>query len=108
MEKKKQYEAFYAGYTYTTPLTYWTATEEVKKRMARVEVSGSKKIPAGGLPIISDGKTAYIDASDGHTAILAASGMKKSLCGFMPLIATAGLAEENMVITDPKGGATRS
>ena len=60
-------------------------------------------LKAGGVPIISDGQNVYIDDGDGHTALIACSGMKKSICGFMPLIRMLAAAKENMIITDPKG-----
>ena len=106
MAKKKQFESMYSGYVYEKPVTYWTATEDVKKHLTKVDLTRDGDIQAGGLPIISDGKTAYIDTADGHTAIIATSGMMKSICGFMPLIRTLAQSEdlpENMVITDPKG-----
>ena len=103
MAKRKQYEAFYAGYAYEKPATYWTATEDVKRRLTKVDLTCSRNIEIGGMPIISDGKIAYVDADDGHTAILAASGMKKSICCFLPLISSLARAGENMIMTDPKG-----
>lgn len=103
MAKKKQFEASYAGYVYEKPVTHWTSTEEVKSRLTKVDLTQPGDIQAGGMPIISDGKTAYIDAEDGHTALIATSGMKKSICGFMPLIRVLGQSGENMVLTDPKG-----
>lgn len=103
MAKRKQYEAAYAGYVYEKPTTHWTSTEEVKKRLTKVNLSDLSELEAGGIPIISDGKNVYIDAGDNHTVLLACSGMKKSICGFMPLIRILAAANENMVITDPKG-----
>jgi len=103
MTRKKWFEASYAGYVYEKPITHWTPTEEVMRRLTKVDLTQPGDIQAGGLPLISDGKTAYIDAEDGHTAFIATSGMKKSVCGFMPLIRVLGHSGENMVITDPKG-----
>lgn len=103
MAKEKRYEAAYAGYVYEKPVTHWTASEEVKKHLARVALGANISIEEGGIPIISEGKTAFIDAGDGHTAIIASSGMKKSICCFMPLISCLAKAGENMIITDPKG-----
>lgn len=102
MARKKRYEAAYAGYVYEKPITHWTSTEEVKKRLTKVNLSEFSELKAGGMPIISDGQNVYIDDADGHTALIACSGMKKSICGFMPLIRILAAAKENMVITDPK------
>lgn len=103
MAQKNQYKDLYAGYVYETPTTGWTATEEVKRRLTKVDLTRPDPIPAGGMPILSDGTTVYVDAEDGHTAINAISGMKKSICGFMPLIVILARACENMILTDPKG-----
>lgn len=103
MARKKQYEAAYAGYVYEKPIIHWTSTEEVKKRLTKVNLSDLSELKAGGMPIIVDGQNVYIDAEDNHTVLLACSGMKKSICGFMPLIRILAAAKENMVITDPKG-----
>lgn len=103
MARKKQYESIYSGYVHEKPTTYWTSTEEVKRRLTEVDMTQAGDIQAGGMPIISDGTTAYVDAKDGHTAIIATSGMMKSICGFMPLIRILAHSGENMVITDPKG-----
>ena len=35
MVRKRQYESAYAGYVYEKPVTYWTSTEEVKKRLIK-------------------------------------------------------------------------
>lgn len=75
----------------------------MKKRLTKVNFSDMSELKAGGMPIISDGQEVYIDDGDGHTALIACSCMKKSICGFMPLIRILAAANENMVITDPKG-----
>lgn len=103
MVRKKQYEESYAGYIYEKPITYWTSTEEVQRRPTKADLTNPESLHAGGLPVYSDGKTAYIAAEDDHTAIIAFSGMKKSICGFMLLIAVLGRAAENMIVTDPNG-----
>ena len=101
----KKHEASYTGYVYEKPMAYWTPKKEVIKQLTKVDFDKNEKIEKGGLPIISDGKTAYIDSDDGHTAIIASSGMMKSLSCFTPLIYTLSQANtpENMIITDPKG-----
>ena len=101
----KKHEASYTGYVYEKPMAYWTPKKEVIKQLTKVDFDKNEKIEKGGLPIISDGKTAYIDSDDGHTAIIASSGMMKSLSCFTPLIYTLSQTNtpENMVITDPKG-----
>ena len=100
MEKK--YESAYAQYVHKKPKTHWSSESDVKSKLLKVDLT-SEHMEYGGLPIISDGKTAYIDASDSHTAIGAISGMKKSICGFMPLMCVLGKTDERIIATDPKG-----
>lgn len=91
------------GYMFEKPKTNWTSTVQVKQNLRHVDLTGSESIPASGLPIISDGKRAYIDDSDNHCAIFGASGFKKSTCCFLPLIGVIANANENMFVLDPKG-----
>lgn len=57
----------------------------------------------GGMPFISDTKTAYLENGDEHTLILGATGSKKTRLFVFPTVYTLGLAGEDMVISDPKG-----
>ena len=82
--KEKRYEAAYAGFVYEAPATHWTPSTVVRQRLTKMDFTKPDGIELGGMPIISDGQTAFVDAADGHTAVLACSGMKKSICGFMP------------------------
>lgn len=101
--KEKRYEAAYAGFVYEAPATHWTPSTVVRQRLTKMDFTKPAGIESGGMPIISDGQTAFVDAADGHTAVLACSGMKKSICGFMPLIVSLAQAGENLIVTDPKG-----
>ena len=103
MVAEKKYEASYAGFVYEKPVTYWTSSEDVKGRLKRLDLKRKRNIRAGGMPIISNGRVAYADTKDGHTAIIASSSMKKSICCFMPLAHVLSKAGENMILTDPKG-----
>lgn len=99
----RKYESEYTGYTFDNSGASWTSKEEVKRKLLAVNLDSNEPIEAGGLPVMVEGRTAYIDTNDGHTAFEAISGMKKSICGFMPLIHMIGRAGENAIITDPKG-----
>ena len=72
----KRYQVDYDGYIYEKPSTYWTSETDMKQHLSRVDFK-QDEIKAGGIPIISDGKTAYIDDSDAHTVVEAISGQKK-------------------------------
>lgn len=96
-------EAVYRGYVHPPEKVNWSSQDDVKNNLVSVEYSDRKKTEKGGLPIISDGRRAEVDTSDSHCIIYGASGFKKSICVFMPLICTLAKAGENMFITDPKG-----
>lgn len=102
-DNKKKHEASYAGFVYEKPATYWTSSDIVKNKLTRLNLTKKQTVRAGGMPIISNGKAVYADTEDGHTAIIASSGMKKTICCFMPLVYTLSKAGENMILTDPKG-----
>ena len=51
MEKKKQYEAIYAGYVFEKPVNHWTSQEEVKHRLTEVDLTKPGTIKAGGIPL---------------------------------------------------------
>lgn len=92
-----------SGYMFDEPKTNWTSTSKLKEKLTYVDFDEPSSISAGGVPIISNGKTAYVDTSDNHCVIYGASGFKKSICAFMPLIGTLAHAGESMVVLDPKG-----
>lgn len=91
------------GYMLNEPKTNWTSTREMKSKLTFVEFDKDTPVSEGGIPVISDGKSAYLDTSDNHSAVLGPSGFKKSTCVFMPTIYCLARAGENMVINDPKG-----
>ena len=99
----RDYEDIYSGYIHPVSRTNWSSDEEVKANLVFANLDDEKKIRSGGIPILSDGHTAFIDSSDAHCMIDGNSGSKKSLCVFMTLICTLVKADENFVVTDPKG-----
>ncbi|MFA7561037.1 MAG: type IV secretory system conjugative DNA transfer family protein [Candidatus Izemoplasmatales bacterium] len=79
------------------------ATEnEMKFRLKKILLNESNDGLAG-VPIISDGRTVYVDDQDNHTLILGSTGSKKTRLFCMPLINILAHASESMIITDPKG-----
>ncbi len=59
---------------------------------------------AGGIPVINDGKDAWVDNSgEPHALIMGASGSGKTQAFMFPLIKILGRHGESMIVTDPKG-----
>jgi type IV secretion system protein VirD4 len=82
----------------------WADTDEIKgcDTIKCIDVS-KDKCSACGLPIISDGRSVYVDNSDAHGLILGATGSKKTRLFVMPLINFFALAGESFIVSDPKG-----
>lgn len=59
---------------------------------------------AGGIPIINNGKDAWVDDNgQPHALIMGASGSGKTQAFMFPLIRILGRHGESMIVTDPKG-----
>jgi len=59
---------------------------------------------AGGIPIINDGKDAWVDdKGQPHSLIMGASGSGKTQAIMFPYIRILGRHGESMIVTDPKG-----
>ncbi len=80
----------------------WATKEEIQNSGSYINLS-DEDYPAAGLPLISNGKEAYVDNKDTHTLIFGATGSKKTRLFCMPLINLFAKAGESFVVTDPKG-----
>jgi type IV secretion system protein VirD4 len=82
----------------------WADSSEIKNAstIKRINIEDDD-CPSGGLPVISDGRTAYVDHSDTHTLIFGSTGSKKTRLFGMPLINILAMAGESFIATDPKG-----
>lgn len=80
----------------------WATEEEIRNSGTFINLS-AKNYPAAGLPLLSDGKVAYVDNRDNHTLIYGTTGSKKTRLFCMPMINIFANAGESFVVTDPKG-----
>ena len=67
----------YGRYINRNQETRWATTEEMQKAGTYVDLS-SAKYPTAGLPLLSNGREAYVDGEDTHTLIFGATGSKKT------------------------------
>ena len=82
----------------------WADQEEIKNALTIKKINvADDNCHGSGLPIISDGHTAYVDDSDTHSLIYGSTGSKKTRLFGMPLINIFALAGESFITTDPKG-----
>ena len=86
----------------------WATIREIQNsghyiRLSDENYVGDDRYQAGGLPLISNGKEAYVDNQDTHSLIFGATGSKKTRLFCMPLINIFAKAGESFIATDPKG-----
>ena len=82
--------------------TRWAYDDEIRDKLSRLHLA-DEHYAACGMPLISDGDTAYVDDQDSHTMIFGATGSKKTRLMAMPLMQIIARAGESVVCTDPKG-----
>ncbi len=92
----------YGRYINLNQETRWATTEEIQKAGSFIDLS-SESYPAAGLPLLSNGRVAYVDSNDTHSLIFGATGSKKTRLFCMPMLNIFGKAGESFVATDPKG-----
>jgi len=82
----------------------WADADEIKTAATIKRINIEADACSGaGIPIISDGRTVYVDNSDTHTIIFGSTGSKKTRLFGLPLINILAMAGESFIATDPKG-----
>ena len=88
--------------THVTEKVRFESEEEIKDRYTEVNFE-SGDVMGAGVPIISTGRTAYVDDSEASTFVVGASGSGKTRKILMPYTLSCIRKNENLVIHDPKG-----
>ena len=100
--KRENFE--FARYITNNNDARWADTEEIKNASTITKINiEDDNCPGCGIPLISDGRTAFVDSSDTHTLVFGSTGSKKTRLFGMPLINFFALAGESFIATDPKG-----
>ena len=92
----------YGRYINRNQETRWSSIEEMQKSGTYVDLSADK-YPTAGLPLLTNGREAYVDGEDTHTLIFGATGSKKTRLFVMPMLNMFVKAGESFVVSDPKG-----
>ena len=82
--------------------TRWATPSEIRQSGTYIDLR-ERTYPAAGLPLMSDGKEAWVDEKDTHTIIFGATGSKKTRLFCLPMLGMFIRAGESFVATDPKG-----
>lgn len=101
---KNEFDNIFGKYVSPENGSRWSSQEEIMNAptMQRINIV-TENCPVGGIPVISDRRTAYVNGSDMHAIIFGATGSKKTRIFVMPLIKILALADESFIATDPKG-----
>lgn len=92
--------------THVTEKVRFESEEGIKDRYTEVNFE-SGDVMGAGVPIISTGRTAYVDDSEASTFVVGASGSGKTRKILMPYTLSCIRKNENLVIHDPKGEINR-
>jgi len=100
--KKENYR--FGRYITNDNSSRWADLDEIKKAstIKRINIEADN-CSGAGIPLISDGRTVYVDNSDAHTLIFGSTGSKKTRLFGMPLINILAMGGESFIATDPKG-----
>ena len=80
----------------------WANNGEMKKELTPVKAT-ALKTDAGGIVLMNDGKTLWVDNGDYHNLVIGSTGSGKTQCVIFPMVHTLAKHNESMIITDPKG-----
>ncbi len=80
----------------------WCDKKTMQKELKPV-IASAPKADAGGIPLINDGKTLWVDDGAYHNLIIGSTGSGKTQCIIFPMVQSLAKHNESMVITDPKG-----
>ena len=104
---KSYFFEFDKGFGFTTEkkldgYNHWCDKKTMQKELKPV-IASSIKADAGGIPLINDGKTLWVDDGEYHNLIIGSTGSGKTQCIIFPMVQCLAKHNESMVITDPKG-----
>ena len=82
----------------------WAKDSEIMNSKDVVKIPFiDKKAPSGGVPVVYDKDSAYVDDSNMHSLVIGATGSGKTAGIINPTMKMLMKGRESMVITDPKG-----
>ena len=81
--------------------SHWENKSNIKDYLQKVDYK--KDVERSGLPLIYEGNSVYTTKGDGHSLIIGATGSGKTQSAILPLLKLSMLANESVVVNDPKG-----
>ena len=98
---KSFFFSFEKGFGFTTEkkldgYSSWCDKKTMQKELKPV-VATSLKADAGGIPLINDGKTLWVDDGQYHNLIIGSTGSGKTQCVIFPMVQSLAKHNESMV-----------
>ena len=100
--KNFDYESDWKEYVFPDSESEFASAADIRRLFKYVDLDTKDDAP-GGIPLLCDGKTAYVNDEVEHTVIFGESGSGKSWSLIFPLIASLGNGQSSMFVTDIKG-----
>ena len=97
------YEADWRPYAFPEDTSRFVTEAELEAGYTRLDLRSKTPLPAGGMPIASDGETVIANTDNEMTMIFGGTGSKKTRSLIVPTICALAKAEESMIIMDVKG-----
>ena len=94
------YERYkYSRYMPSNQESRWATIEEIQNAGTYLNLN-DEVYTGAGIPLLSNGKEAYVDNKDTHTLIFGATGSKKTRLFCMPMINIFAKAGESFMKSD--------
>lgn len=84
----------------------WENKSDIKNHLRKIDYR--KNVEHSGLPLIYEGDSIYVTDGNSHSLIVGATGSGKTQTTILPLIKLSMLANESVVVNDPKGELYKS
>ena len=82
----------------------WAKEKEIQNDAGIVEVDPkASKAEAGGIPLIMNQKSVWVDNGGYHNIVIGSTGSGKTQATVLPMVNLLAKHDESMIITDPKG-----
>ena len=81
--------------------SHWANKNDLKNYLEKVDYK--KNVVCSGLPVIYEANSIYTIKGDGHSLIIGSTGSGKTQTTILPLLKLSMLANESVIVNDPKG-----
>ena len=81
--------------------SHWENKSNAKNYLHKIDYK--KAVEHSGLPLIYEGNSVYVTKNEDHSLVVGSTGSGKTQSIILPILKMAMLANESVVVNDPKG-----